>query len=172
MGVMVLMDGKRTGGAAQRFRRSTITLIVTNLRCALFAIVTLTTGAVTASTVTPEPKTNCLQMTKLKLAKRDLIVTLHDAERIRIAAREYLLRQSSKPKELLSLLEPASIDCTGVVRMGSWILEPSLDDESQLALSFRESINEMMMVRQIIRIRSVKGQWQAFDLQRQEVFRR
>src|SRR5262249_20898926 len=114
---------------------------------------------------------NCLQMTRLKLPTTDVVVTLRDAERIRIAARQYLLGASPRFKEPLRLLGPAYIDCHGVVRMGAWILEPSLED-SELALSFPESMNEMMMVRQIIRIRNVNGQWRADDIHRQEVFGR
>ena len=64
---------------------------------------------------------SCLKETTLKVANRDQIITLHDAERIKLTVENYLAK--TKPKLSRSVPGPgeAFIDCRSTVRMGARI---------------------------------------------------
>ena len=103
---------------------------------------------------------SCLKETTIKVANRDLIITLHDAERIKLTVEKYLARARPKPKP--SALGPGEvfIDCLGTVRMGAWILEPSsFSAEPELLLTFRIHNGKYLIVRREIRVRQAEGQW-------------
>ena len=102
---------------------------------------------------------SCLEETTVKVANRDLTITLRDAERIRLAVEKYLAKAGPKPKP--SVIGPGEvfIDCQGTVRMGAWILEPSFSAEPELRLTFRLHNSEHLIVRREIRIRQAGGQW-------------
>ena len=102
----------------------------------------------------------CLKETTLKVANRDLIITLHDAERIKLAVENYLAK--AKPKQKASVPGPGEvfIDCRGTVRMGVWILEASLFSElPELRLTFRTHNRKHVIVRREIRVQQAEGQW-------------
>ena len=103
---------------------------------------------------------SCLKETTIKVANRDLIITLHDAERIKLTVEKYLAK--TRPKLKPSVPGPGAvfIDCWGTVRMGAWILESSFfSAEPELRLTFRIHNSEYLIVRREIRVRQVEGQW-------------
>lgn len=102
---------------------------------------------------------SCLKETTIKVANRDLIVTLHDAERIKLTVEKYLAKARPKIKPSLPGPGKVFIDCHGTVRMGAWILESSLSAAAELRLTFRIHNNEYLIVRREIRVQEAEGQW-------------
>ena len=102
---------------------------------------------------------SCLKETTVKVANRDLIITLHDAEQIRLTVEKYLARARPKPKPSVPGPGEVFIDCLGTVRMGAWILESSFSAEPELRLTFRVHNGEYLIVRREIRMRQADGQW-------------
>ena len=103
---------------------------------------------------------SCLKETTLKVANRDLIITLHDAERIRLTVEKYLAKARPKLKPSVPGPGEVFIDCLGTVRMGAWILESSLfSAEPELRLTVRIHNSEYLIVRREIRVQQSEGQW-------------
>lgn len=102
---------------------------------------------------------SCLKETTFKVANRDLIITLHDAERIKLTVEKYLAKARPKLKPSVPAPGEAFIDCWGTVRMGEWILESSFSAEPELRLTFRIHNSEHLIVRREIRVRQAEGQW-------------
>jgi hypothetical protein len=103
---------------------------------------------------------SCLKETTLKVADRDLIITLHDAERIRLTVENYLAKAKPKLKPSVSGLGEVFIDCRGTVRMGEWILESSLlSAQPELRLTFRTHNGKYLIVRREIRVQQAEGRW-------------
>ena len=102
---------------------------------------------------------SCLKETTLKVANRNLNITLHDAERIKLTVEKYLAK--ARPKLKASMPGPGEvfIDCWGTVRMGEWILESSFSAEPELRLTFRIHNGEYLIVRREIRLQQTEGQW-------------
>ena len=102
---------------------------------------------------------SCLKETTLKVANRDLIIRLHDAERIKLTVEKYLAK--AKPKLKPSVPGPGEvfIDCLGTVRMGEWILESSFSARTELRLTARIHNGEYLIVRREIRVQQGDGQW-------------
>ena len=103
---------------------------------------------------------SCLKETTLKVANRDQIITLRDAERIKLTVENYLAK--TKPKLSRSVPGPGGvfIDCLGTVRMGAWILESSLfSARPELRLTFRTHNGKHLIVRREIRVQQAEGQW-------------
>lgn len=103
---------------------------------------------------------SCLKETTLKVANRDLIITLHDADRLKLTVENYLAK--TKPKLSRSVPGPGEvfIDCRGTVRMGAWILESSLfSARPELRLTFRIHNGKYLIVRREIRVQQAQGQW-------------
>lgn len=103
---------------------------------------------------------SCLKETTLKVANRDLIITLHDAERIKLTVEKYLAKARPKLKPSVPGPDEVFIDCWGTVRMGAWILESSLfSAEPELRLTVRIHNSEYLIVRREIRVQRAEGQW-------------
>jgi len=102
---------------------------------------------------------SCLKQTTVKVANRDLIITLHDAEQIKLTVEKYLVKARPKLKPSVPGPGEVFIDCWGTVRMGAWILESSFSDEPELRLTFRLHNSEYLIVRREIRVRQAEGQW-------------
>jgi len=102
---------------------------------------------------------SCLKETTLKVANRDLIITLHDAERIKLIVEKYL--EKTRPKLKPSVPGPGGvfIDSWGTLRMGEWILESSFSAEPEIRLTFRIHNGEYLIVRREIRMQQREGQW-------------
>ena len=108
---------------------------------------------------TPESEESCLKETTLKVAHRDLIITLPDAERIRVTVQKYL-KTNSKPKPSVAEPGEAFIDCRGTVRMGQWILESSVfSAEPELRLTLRIHNGDYLIVRREVRLQETEGKW-------------
>lgn len=101
----------------------------------------------------------CLKETTIKVAGRDMVFTLADAEKIKLIVDRYLAEE--RPKLEPSVFGPgdAFIDCRGTVRMGAWILESAYSDEPELGLAFRIFTSEHFIVRQVIGLRQENGEW-------------
>lgn len=100
------------------------------------------------------------QETTLKVANRDLIITLHDAERIKLTVEKYLAKTRPKLKPSVPGPDEVFIDGRGTVRMGAWILESSLfSAEPELRLTVRIHNSEYLIVRREIRVQQTEGQW-------------
>ena len=85
---------------------------------------------------------SCLKETTIKVANRDLIITVHDAERIKLTVENYLAKARPKLKPSVPGPGEVFIDCLGTVRMGAWILESSFSAEPgpcRVAASFSGS---------------------------------
>ena len=102
---------------------------------------------------------SCLKETTLKVANRDLIITLSDAERIKLTVEKYLAKARPKLKPSVPGPGEVFIDCWGTVRMGEWILESSFSAEPELRLTFRIHNGEHLIVRREIRMQQAEGQW-------------
>lgn len=103
---------------------------------------------------------SCLKETTLKVANRDLIITLKDAERIKLTLEKYLAKTRPKPKPVILRPDEVFIDCGGTVRMGAWILESSVfSSEPELRLTVRTHNSEYLIVRREIRVQQTEGQW-------------
>lgn len=102
---------------------------------------------------------SCLKQTTVKVANRDLLITLDDAEQIKLIVEKYLVK--ARPKQKPSVPGPGEvfIDCRGTVRMGAWILESSFSAEPELRLTFRIHNGEYLIVRREIRLQQAEGQW-------------
>ena len=102
---------------------------------------------------------SCLKETTIRVANRELIITLRDAERIKLAVEKYLA--NAKPKLKPSQPGPGEvfIDCRGTVRMGAWILESSFSAKPELRVTFRIHNGEYLIVRREIRLQQADGQW-------------
>ena len=109
---------------------------------------------------TPAGEDSCLKETTIKVANRDLIITLHDAERIKLTVEKYLAKARRKLKPSVPGPGEVFIDCRGTVRMGAWILESSFSAEPELRLTFRIHNGEYLIVRREIRLRQAEGQWE------------
>ena len=102
---------------------------------------------------------SCLKETTIKVANRDLIITVHDAERIKLTVENYLAKARPKLKPSVPGPGEVFIDCLGTVRMGAWILESSFSAEPELRLTFRIHNSEYLIVRREIRVQQAEGQW-------------
>ena len=102
---------------------------------------------------------SCLKETTIKVANRDLIITLQDAERIKLTVENYLAKARPKLKPSVPGPGEVFIDCGGTVRMGAWILESTFSAEPELRLTFRIHNSEYLIVRREIRVRQAEGQW-------------
>jgi len=103
---------------------------------------------------------NCLKQTTLKVANRDLIITLQDAERIKLAVQDYLTKLRPKQKPSVPAPGEVSIDCWRTVRMGEWILESSVfSREPELRLTIRIHNGEYLIVRRELRLQQTDGRW-------------
>ena len=102
---------------------------------------------------------SCLKETTLKVANRDLIITLSDAERIKLTVEKYLAKARPKLKPSVPGPGEVFIDCRGTVRMGEWILESTFSAEPELRLTFRIHNGEYLIVRREIRMQQAEGQW-------------
>jgi hypothetical protein len=102
---------------------------------------------------------SCLKETTIKVANRDLIITLDDAERIKLTVEKYLAKARPKLKPSAPGPGEVFIDCRGTVRMGAWILESTFSAEPELRLTFRIHNSEYLIVRREIRVRQVEEQW-------------
>jgi hypothetical protein len=102
---------------------------------------------------------SCLKETSLRVANRDLVITLNDAEQIKLTVEKYLAK--TKPKIKPTVLGPGEvfIDCQGTVRMGAWILESSFSAAPELRLTVRIHNSELVIVRREIRLQQAEGQW-------------
>jgi len=116
----------------------------------------------------------CLEETTIRLASREQVIDLHEAEQIRLAVETYL--EEEKP-----VLEPgvfgpskAFIDCQGTVRLGAWILESgsAYAEKPELSLSFRVFTNEHFLVRQVVGLVLEEGQWKVTGVGRSTAHRR
>jgi hypothetical protein len=107
---------------------------------------------------------SCLQQTTIKVANRDLVITLQDAERIKQTVEKYLAAEKPKLDSSVSGPGEVFIDCWGKVRMGAWLLESSWSDEPELSLTFRMPTGENIRVQQVIRLRQAEGQWKVADV--------
>lgn len=102
---------------------------------------------------------SCLKETTLKVADRELVITLHDAEQIKQTVEKYLAQAKPRPKPAVPGPGEVFIDCNGTLRLGSWLLESSFSDEPELRLTFRIHNSEYLIVRREIRMRQAEGQW-------------
>lgn len=102
---------------------------------------------------------SCLKQTTIKVANLDLIITLHDAEQIKLTVEKYLVKTRPKLKPSVPGPGEVFIDCWGTVRMGEWILESSFSAEPELRLTFRIHNSEYLIVRREIRVQQAEGQW-------------
>ncbi len=102
---------------------------------------------------------SCLKETTLKIANRDVIITLDDAQRIKLTVEKYLAKAQPKLKPSVTRPGEVIIDCLGTVRMGAWILESSFSAEAELRLTFRTHNGQYLIVRREIRLRQSEGQW-------------
>ncbi|HSS19623.1 MAG TPA: hypothetical protein VLL54_06085 [Pyrinomonadaceae bacterium] len=100
---------------------------------------------------------SCLQKTTIKVANHEVVITMHDAEQIKLTVAKYL----AKPKQKSSVPGPGEvfIDCEGTVRMGEWILESTVANAPELRLTFREHNGEYLIVRREIRLQQTDGGW-------------
>ncbi len=101
----------------------------------------------------------CLKQTTIKMANRDLVITLHDAERIRLTVKKYLAKARPNPKPSVTDPGLVFIDCRGTVRMGTWILESTFSAEPELRLTLRIHTSEHFIVRREIRVQQAGSQW-------------
>jgi hypothetical protein len=108
---------------------------------------------------TPAGELSCLKETTLKVANRDLVITLQEAERIKLAVQKYLAKAGAKLKPSVPRPGEVFIDCQGTVRMGAWILESSFSAEPELRLTYRIHNSEFLIVRREIRLQQAEGQW-------------
>jgi hypothetical protein len=102
---------------------------------------------------------SCLKQTTVKVANRDLIITLHDAEQIKLTVEKYLVKARPKLKPSVPGPGEVFIDCRGTVRMGAWILESSFSAEPELRLTFRIHNSDYLIVRREIRLQQAERQW-------------
>jgi len=106
-------------------------------------------------------KLGCLEETTLRFAGRDQVITLQEAEEIKLVVEKYLAEE--KPALEPSVIAPSTeafIDCQGTVRMGAWILEQAFSSEKpELRLSYRVLTSEHFVVRQMIFLALEDGQW-------------
>jgi hypothetical protein len=102
---------------------------------------------------------SCLKETTIKVANRDLVITLPEAERIKLTVEKYLAKARGKLKPSVPGPGEVFIDCLGTVRMGAWILESSSSAEPELRLAFRIHDGENLIVRREIRVQQAEGTW-------------
>lgn len=102
---------------------------------------------------------SCLKETTIKVANREQIITLQDAEQIKLAVENYLAAEKPKLEPSVSGPGKVFIDCQGTVRMGEWILESSFSGRPELRLTFRILTSAHFIVRQEINLRQAEGQW-------------
>jgi hypothetical protein len=108
---------------------------------------------------TTASEVSCLKETTIKVANRDLVITLNDAERIKLTVEKYLGKARPKLKPSEPGLGEVFIDCGGTVRMGAWILESAFSAAPELRLTFRVHNSEYLIVRREIRLQQAEGQW-------------
>lgn len=101
----------------------------------------------------------CMEETTIRIAGRDEVITVHEAEEIRQIVLEYLERE--KPVLEPSVYAPtkAFINCQGSVRMGAWMLWPGSSDKPELDLAFYVLANENFRVWQRIGLIREEGRW-------------
>ena len=131
-----------------------------SLLVSLAALLCMTAGGAICQQKTSPVERSCLKQTTLKVANRDLIITLQDAERIKLALQDYLTKLKPKQKPSVPAPGEVSIDCWGTVRMGEWILESSVfSREPELRLTIRIHNGEYLMVRRELRLQQTDGRW-------------
>ena len=91
---------------------------------------------------------NCRETATLPVGGKPRVITLAEARGIRKTAATYLAK--AKPK--LDAPGDPFIDCEGVVRLGAWILEQSHSGEAELRLTYRVVWNELVIVREEMRL--------------------
>ena len=108
----------------------------------------------------------CMEETTVRIAGRDQVMTLQEAERIRQTVVKYL--EEEKPTLEPSVFGPseAFINCEGSVRMGAWILEPVSTEAPHLLLTFRVLTNEHFIVRQAITLALEEDEWKVTGVDR------
>lgn len=108
----------------------------------------------------------CMDSTTLRVAGRDQIFTVQDAERIQSTVATYLAEE--KPVLEPSVLPPgpAFINCEGSVRLGAWILQPGSPEAPELQLTYRVFTNESFVVHQIISLKLEEGRWKVMGVGR------
>lgn len=108
----------------------------------------------------------CMEETTIRIAGRDEVITVHEAEKIRLIVVEYLERE--KPAMEPSVFWPteAFINCQGTVRMGAWMLGPGSSDKPELDLSFYVFANEHFRVQQVIGLTREKSRWRVTGVDR------
>lgn len=109
---------------------------------------------------------SCMKETTLKIGKRELVITLREAEQIKLTVERYLAEE--KPELEPSVSGPGApfIDCQGTVRMGGWILESSHSVEPELHLAFSIVRSDLSRVRQEIELRHWRGHWKVTGIDR------
>ena len=131
-----------------------------SLLVCLAAFVCMTAGSALCQQEPPSGEPSCLKQTTLKVANRDLIITLQDAERIKLVVQGYLTKLRPKQKPSVPAPDGVFIDCWGTVRMGEWLLESSaFSREPQLRLTIRLHNSEILIVRREIRVQQTAGEW-------------
>ena len=113
------------------------------------------------------PLGNCMEEATLQIAGRDQVITLKEAERIRLTVEKYL--EEEKPALEPSVFGPgeAFINCEGSVRMGAWILEPVSSEEPELRLTFRVLTSKNFLVRQVIGLALEGDEWAVTGVSRE-----
>jgi hypothetical protein len=103
---------------------------------------------------------SCYEEITIHVAGRERTITLEEAERIKLAVERYL--DEEKPKLEPSVFGPGVvfIDCQGTLRMGGWILETAASSEPALSLAYRVFTNESFLVRQVIGLKLIDGEWE------------
>jgi hypothetical protein len=109
---------------------------------------------------------SCMKQTTLKMGKRDVVITLQEAEQIKLTVERYLAEEKPELEPSVFGPGPVFIDCQGTVRMGAWILESSGPTEPELELTFRVLRSELFMVRQEIELRRWRGRWKVTGIDR------
>ena len=101
----------------------------------------------------------CMDSTTLRVAGRDQVFTVQDAERIKMTVDKYLAEE--KPALEPSVLAPGLpfINCEGSVRLGAWILQPGGSEAPELLLTYRVLTNESFVVHQVISLKLEEGRW-------------
>lgn len=142
--------------------------------CGLFVAALACAQPVAPDSATPSPQAAAgeyehgRQETTIRIAGRDQVMTLEEAERIRLTVETYLAEE--KPDLEPGVFGPgeAFVDGQGNIRLGAWILESAYGTEKpELNLTFRVLTNEHFIVRQIIYLALEDGQWKVTGEDRQ-----
>ena len=101
----------------------------------------------------------------------EVVITLEDAKAIRAAVETYLKTAKPKLETAVSMPEDPVIDFTGTVRMGAWFLEASYSS-SDLYLTYPFAETRLTRHDQLIVLRRVGDQWEAYDAEVRTAHRR